>query len=200
MVKVSARFRSLLIVTAILVLSLAGTYRLWLVALGGYLVQAQAPAPADVIVVLAGDYVGNRILTAADLVRKGVAPKALISGPADFYGLHESDLAITFAVRQGYPETYFVPLPNDSKSTVEEARAVIPELRRLGVHRIDIVTSNFHTARAGRIYRSQAPDLEFHMVAAPDPYYSPDGWWKNREGRKAFLMEWMKTVATWLRM
>jgi hypothetical protein len=39
--------------------------------------------------------------------------------------------------------------------------------------------------------------LEFHVVAAPDRYFSSDGWWKNREGRKTFLVEWEKTVATW---
>ena len=176
------------------------TYRFWLVALGGFLVHAEAPAPADMIVVLAGDYLGNRILTAGDLVGKGFAPKALVSGPADFYDLHENDLAIPFAVRHGYPESYFVPFPNDSRSTVAEAEAVIPELRRRQVRRIDLVTSNFHTRRAGSIFRKRAPDLEIHVVAAPDRYFTPDGWWKNREGRKIFLVEWMKTFATWLGM
>ncbi len=60
------------------------------------------------IVVLAGDFSGNRILTAGDLVRRGFAPKALVSGPSGEYGLHETDLAIPFAVRHGYPESYFI--------------------------------------------------------------------------------------------
>ena len=33
------------------------------------------------------------------------------------------------------------------------------------------------------------------VIAAPDQYFSPDGWWNNREGRKTFVIEWMKTVA-----
>ena len=49
---------------------------------------------------------------------------------------------------------------------------------------LDIVTSNYHTRRAGNIFRSKAHDLEFHIVAAPDRDFTPDGWWKNREGRK----------------
>jgi uncharacterized SAM-binding protein YcdF (DUF218 family) len=187
------------LLAAILIL-LAAFHAYWLSALGGYLIHDEAPAPADMVVVLAGDYFGNRILTAADMVRRGLAPKVLVSGPGDVYGLHESDLAVTFAVRHGFPESYFEPLPNDSKSTASEADVVIPELRKLHAHRIDIVTSNFHTRRAGNIYRARAGDLEFHLVSAPDPYYSADGWWKNREGRKIFLMEWEKTVATWLGM
>jgi uncharacterized SAM-binding protein YcdF (DUF218 family) len=196
---VRRRFPWFLAVAVLLVLLLL-THPFWLAALGGYLVHADAPAPADMIVVLAGDYHGDRILTAAGLIRQGIAPQALISGPADFYGLHESDLAIPFAVRQGFPESYFVALPNNSRSTASEAEVVLAELRKRHVQRIDIVTSNFHTRRSAYIYRKQAGDLEIHVVAAPDQYFTAEGWWKNRDGRKIFLVEWMKTVSTWLGM
>ena len=193
------RFRWFLL-AVVLILCVVATRVFWLSALGGYLIRDEAPVQADIIVVLAGDYFGNRILTAGDLVRRGLAQKALVSGPGDVYGANESDLAIAFAVRHGFPESYFLSFPNDSKSTASEADAVIPELRRLHAHQVEIVTSNFHTRRAGNIYRSRAGDLEFHLVAAPDPNFSAGGWWKNREGRKIFLVEWEKTVATWLGM
>jgi uncharacterized SAM-binding protein YcdF (DUF218 family) len=196
---VKGRFRWFL-VAVVLILFAVATRSLWLSALGGYLIRDEAPSQADVIVVLAGDFLGNRILTAADLVRRGLAPKALVSGPGGMYGVHESDVAIAFVVRHGFPESYFLPFPNETRSTAEEADALIPELRKLHAHRIEIVTSNFHTRRAGNIYRSRAGDMEFHLIAAPDPYFSAGGWWKNREGRKTFLVEWEKTVATWLGM
>ena len=197
MKRASSRLRWILILgIAVLVVFLTHVY--WLTGLGQYLVRSEPPVRSDMIVVLAGDYIGNRILTAADLVRRGFAPKALVSGPNDVYGLSESDLAIGFATRHGYPESYFLPFPNDARSTVAEAAVIIPELRKLHARRIDIVTSNFHTHRSGNIYRARAPDMEFHVIAAPDRYFSPDGWWKNREGRKILLEEWEKTVATWL--
>jgi uncharacterized SAM-binding protein YcdF (DUF218 family) len=183
-----------------LILIVVVSHRYWLGVLGGYLIHDEAPAPADMVVVLAGDYLGNRIITAANLVRRGLAPKVLVSGPGNVYGEYESDLAIAFAVRHGFPQSYFVPFPNDSMSTAAEADAIIPELRKLHARRIDIVTSNFHTRRAGDIYRSRAPDMEFHLIGAPDLYFTADGWWRHREGRKTFLMEWEKTVATWLHM
>lgn len=162
--------------------------------------RAGPPVPADLIVVLAGDFSGNRILTAGDLVRRGFAPKALVSGTSGEYGLHETDLAIPFAVRHGYPASYFIPLPNDSRSTRDEASDVIAALAKWHAHRIDIVTSDYHTRRAGSIYHAKAPNLDIHMVAAPDIYFTPDGWWKNREGRKTCLMEWMKTMANWFKL
>jgi uncharacterized SAM-binding protein YcdF (DUF218 family) len=186
--------------TVLIALLVTATSHFWLAALGRYLVRSESPVPADMIVVLAGDYSGNRILMAGDLVRHGFASKALVSGPSGAYGMHETDLAIPFAVRHGYPDSYFVALPNDGRSTRDEAMDVLAALDKRHAHRIDIVTSDYHTRRAGNIYRALAPGLEIHMVAAPDMNFSAEGWWKNREGRKTLLLEWMKTVSNWLGM
>ena len=166
-------------------------------AAGAYLVNATPPQPADVILVLAGDHYGNRILEAGKLVRQGLAPRALISGPSGEYGSYECDLAIPFAVRHGYPESYFGHLEHDARSTAEEAAAVVPALRKTGARRVLLVTSDYHTRRAGYVFRRAAPDLEFIVVAAPDSDFSAQGWWRSREGRKIALYEWMKTVAYW---
>jgi uncharacterized SAM-binding protein YcdF (DUF218 family) len=166
-------------------------------AAGSYLVQAGPPSKSDIVLVLAGDGRGNRILKAAQLVREGFAPKVLVSGPDGNYQLHECDLAIPFAVKAGYPESYFVHLENSARNTRDEARQAAAAIRRMGAHHVLLVTSDFHTRRAGRMYRTEAPDLEITVVAAPDAYFSANGWWHNREGQKTALFEWMKTVAAW---
>lgn len=167
----------------------------WLAGLGRLLVRDDGPVRADMAVVLAGDFSGNRILRAAELVKQGYVPSVLVSGPHVVYSLYECDLAIPFAVKHGYPADWFLREPNEALSTRAEAAAILPDLRRRGVHRFLLVTSDFHTARAARIYRSAAPDLEMRVVAAPDDYFRADGWWRNREGRKIFLVEWLKTGA-----
>jgi uncharacterized SAM-binding protein YcdF (DUF218 family) len=172
----------------------------WLAGLGGYLVRASAPVPADLVVVLAGDFTGNRVLMGGDLVRRGYAPQALISGPSGAYGMYECDLAIQFAMRHGYPQSYFIRLPNEARSTREEAAVIAAALRERHAHRVDVVTSDYHTRRAGNILRDETQGIDIHMVAAPDEYFSANGWWKNREGRKTFLLEWLKTVAGWFRL
>ena len=171
-----------------------------LTALGSYLDESGPPQKADTVLVLAGDSSGNRILKAAELVREGYAPAAVVSGPSGSYGLHECDLAIPFAMRAGYPQSYFIPFPNDARSTRDEAEASVAELRSLGAHRVLLVTSLYHTRRAGEIYRSIAPDLTFIIVSAPDANFTKQGWWRNREGRKTFLIEWLKTGANWLKL
>jgi uncharacterized SAM-binding protein YcdF (DUF218 family) len=166
--------------------------------LGSYLVQAGPPEKADAALVLAGDSSGNRILTAAELMRQGYVRKVVVSGPGGNYGLHECDLAIPFAVKKGYPQSYFEHAEHFAHSTVDEARAVVPQLRRDGYRRIELVTSDYHTRRAAKVFRDAAPDLTFFVVAAPDPYFTAGGWWHNREGQKTFLTEWEKTVARWI--
>ena len=174
----------------------AATHVWWMTALGRMLVRDDGPARADIAVVLAGDFYGNRVVRAAELVKQGYVPKVLVSGPHVIYGLYECDLAISLAVKRGYPESWFIRSPNEALSTRDEADAILADLRRRGVHRFLLVTSDFHTARAARIYRAADSGFDMRVVAAPDRYFRADGWWRNREGRKIFVVEWMKTVAS----
>jgi len=166
-------------------------------ALGAYLVRADAPQKADAVLVLAGDGWGHRILAGAQLAREGYAPKVLVSGPDGAYGNHDCELAIPFAVKHGFPASYFVHVEHTGRSTMAEAKAVLTVIRRMGIHRLLIVTSDYHTRRAGSIFRTLAPDLKILVVAAPDEFFTSDGWWHTREGQKTFLLEWEKTVSTW---
>ena len=191
----SLRFTAL--VVAIIAVLLLVLHRPVLTALGSYLVKAEAPQKADVVFVLAGDVSGHRILKAAELVRDGYAPRIVVSGPWGYYGFYECDLAIPFAVKSGYPESYFLRFPNRSLSTRDEARAAAAEFHSLGVHHVILVTSLFHTRRAARLFRAAAPDITFTMVSAPDQNFTADGWWHNREAEKIFLIEWLKTGASW---
>ncbi|MBZ5634017.1 MAG: YdcF family protein [Acidobacteriia bacterium] len=185
-----------LILAAVVVLGLI-FHEAVLAGLGSYLVNAEAPQKADIALVLAGDGEGNRILAAAQLARRGYVSKVLVSGPSGLYGYHECDLEIPFAVKAGYPESYFLHFENDAKSTQEEALEAIPRLHQLNAHKVLLVTSDYHTRRAGRIYRSAAPDLQFIVVAAPDSSFTAGGWWHNRQGKKIAFIEWVKTVTEW---
>jgi uncharacterized SAM-binding protein YcdF (DUF218 family) len=184
-----------LVILALIVALIVVTHATWMRWLGGFLVDAESPVSADLIVVLAGDGYGHRMLRAAELVKQGYATKVLVSGAPGFYDLHESDLAIPFATRRGYPAAWFTPLVLNVNSTQEEALAIRPELEKRHAHRVVVVTSDYHTRRALRMLRARWPGVEIHMVAAPDEFFSIYGWWRTREGRKIFFLEWIKTFA-----
>ena len=189
----------LLVVTALIVVAVL-SHSVWMGWMGAWLVHSDPPFRADLIVVLAGDPYGHRILKGADLVRSGYAPKVLVSGPPGFYGSHESDLAIQFVVRHGYPADWFIAAPHEAHSTDEEGRALYPQLIKLHAHRVIVVTTDYHSARARRLLGASWPGIEIRMVTAPDEFFSAGGWWHNREGRKIFLLEWVKTLASYARI
>ena len=187
-------FRSFaLVLIAIVVLGLI-FHNAILAALGSYLIKSEPPQKADIALVLAGDGEGYRILKAAQLVRQGYVPDVLVSGPSGMYGQYECDLAIPFAVKAGYPESYFMHFENEARSTQEEARDAVTRLRQLGMHKVLVVTSDYHTRRAGKIFRSAAPNLQFVVVAAPSKDFTAGGWWHSRNGEKIAFMEWVKTL------
>ena len=195
-------FFRLKLLAACLVLAAAAilSRSLWLPVLGYGLVHDDGPAKADIAVVLAGDYEGHRIEKAAELIREGYVPAALISGPRGFYGGHESDYAIAYAVRQGFPAQWFIALPHSALSTREEARVVLADLRRRNVRSFLLVTSDYHSARARRIFlaadRAMGGGPAMRTVAVPGEFFRPDSWWRNREGRKTAFFEWSKTFAS----
>jgi uncharacterized SAM-binding protein YcdF (DUF218 family) len=170
-----------------------------LAALGSALVEDDGIQRADCILVPGGDTAGSRILRAAQLARTGYAPYVLVDGVSVLLG-HESDSTIRYATLQGFPVALFraVWLPPGMDSTSEEMSYVANGvLKQNNVKKVLLVTSNFHTRRAAHFLRRAAPWLTVIVVPAPDPYFTPDGWWKTRNGKKTFLFEWTKTITEW---
>jgi uncharacterized SAM-binding protein YcdF (DUF218 family) len=182
-----------------LALALWVSHSLWLPWFGHALVRDEGPAKAEIAVVLGGDDFGHRVEKGAELVRDGYVPAVLVSGPL-YYDVYECDVAIGFAVRRGYPAAWFVPFPNRTLSTREEASAILGELRHRGIHSFLLVTSDYHTARAARLYRTAAQAMgggfEMRVVAAPDQYFREGSWWRSRQAQKTVFFEWAKTLAT----
>jgi uncharacterized SAM-binding protein YcdF (DUF218 family) len=160
-----------------------------------FLIANEEPQKAEAIVVLAGDPSGQRVLKGAELARLGFAPLVLVSGPGRSYDRNEADLAIEFAVHRNFPPEMFRPVYNRAHSTYEEAIAMLDHMRPAGIRSFIVVTSDFHTRRAGRIYRRLARDARIRVVAAPTIGFEPRNWWTEREARKTWLYEWQKLVA-----
>ena len=157
-----------------------------LAPLGRYLVLEDGAERCDCMFVLAGDQLGSRILKSAELYRAGMV-----------FGKTEDALAIAFARENGAADVPFIGLPNDGTSTISEGRLVYPVLREAGCGSVLVVTSNFHTRRAGNILRRVWPGMRVRMVSAKTADYDPETWWTERVYQKVFLLEWTKTVTDW---
>lgn len=166
-----------------------------LAACGDLLVVSSTPQQSDLIVVLAGDFFGSRVLKGAELGSRGYAKHVLISG-APYRDTYECDLAVRFAVEKGYDPRLFLTAGHHAKSTIEEALALGAELRRLGAKHVTLVTSDYHSRRALLVFRLFLPDFQFHGVAAPTEHFQARSWWKQSESRALVFSEWSKIVGT----
>lgn len=170
-----------------------------LAALGNFLVEDDGVQKAQAAVVLGGDESGGRLIKAAQEAQAGYVPFVISDGPKTLLG-HESDMDILYAEKQGYSPSLFRPLPfpPDVNSTRAEAEYVGQYLKQQGIHKILLVTSNYHTHRAAYLFRKVNPWLQVIVIPAPDPDYKPDSWWTFRNGRRTFLLEWLKTFAAYM--
>jgi len=163
---------------------------------GWFLVCSGAPQPADLILVIGGDFYGPRVLKAADLALQGYAPLVLITGPPYQRDRSEAEFAIDFLTSKGYPRRLFQAFGHHADSTVAEATVVGAELQRRRVHRVILVTATYHSRRADIVFRLFCPGIHFISVSAPDPHYDPDHWWTDRNSRHLFFSECKKIAGT----
>ncbi|HTP44586.1 MAG TPA: YdcF family protein [Candidatus Acidoferrum sp.] len=167
---------------------------------GNFWVADESPQVSDVIVVLSDDdFDAVRASRAADLFRAEWAPRIVASGRALRPYASIAELMQHDLTDRGVPAAAVVRFPNRARNTLEEAGAVSEFLSSRGWKKIIVVTSNYHTRRARFIYeRMLAPGTELRVIAAPDPAYDPNSWWRTREGLKTFFYELVGyIVARW---
>jgi uncharacterized SAM-binding protein YcdF (DUF218 family) len=67
-------------------------------------------------------------------------------------------------------------------------------LQPLNVHRVLIVTSDYHTRRALSIYSRRLPQYQWSVAAARNPAQFGNAWWTDREWAKVAFDEWSKLI------
>lgn len=165
--------------------------------LAGMLVKSSPMEKADAAVVLGGDdsYEGYRVRAAVRLYHDGWVQKLVVSGPRRGYGIYETELSVPLAVSLGVPKGDMLVVPNTSRSTREEAQLLCPLMERKGIRSLYVVSSNYHTRRAHRIFLDASGGrLRVLAYPATDDWFTPGGWWHSREGRKIFLRESLKNA------
>ncbi len=174
-------------------LGLAVLLVFWAARAGTFLV-VDAPRPSDVIVVLAGE-TDRRPARALELLEQGNANRVPIDGPTDarIYTFTQLELAQKYV--QGLPQAAAVSVcPIDGLSTKDETRDVGKCLARVNSRTVLIVTSDFHTRRAGSIFRSKLPGRTFSVAASHDSAQFGTRWWTHRQWAKTLVDEWLRLL------
>lgn len=192
---------------ALVALAGAAAFVLFLPFAGGTLASEEALADADAIVVLAGARV-ERWLEAVDLYRERRAPLIVLSpGRLDeaearlaAIGIRyprEGELARDAMLQMGIPRDAITILPGSVDNTAAEAAAVRTTFRAAGWRRLIVVTSKYHTRRAGFAFRREFATTPVQIIVRAsrhDPS-NPARWWRRRAEVRYVSSELQKLTA-----
>lgn len=158
-----------------------------------FLFVEDEPQPADLILVLGGKH-RERAEKAADLYRRGLAPRVLIvGGDARATQLPEAEVLKHHCVELGVPEA---AIWTDTRSvrTLEHVlaatRLIEANLGWENVRRILCVSSPVHMRRARQVLARHAPG-HVEVLCCPDGRQdvNRENWWTTEEGRRQVLRE-----------
>lgn len=129
---------------------------------------------AEAIVVLAGNY-QERCTTAAALYKDGYAPRIILTDDNVRRGwshLHQRNLysierSEDMLIGLGIPRESIVRLPFFKSGTVYDALAVRRYLKNSNLHRIILVTSDYHTRRTLWIFRKVLDGMRIEIGVSP---------------------------------
>jgi uncharacterized SAM-binding protein YcdF (DUF218 family) len=172
-------------------------------AAGNFLIREDLLAPADAIVVLAGDP-EERMRFGAELYQKGLAPVVvctgeLVSGSLQAVGLKVTDaqLGRIALVRHGMDSANVILLEKGT-STWEESDAVRVMAKEKGWKRVIVVSSAFHTRRVGWVFKKKfAREGIEVLIAGARPSsndYQVSAWWQSEKGLLFVNNEYVKLI------
>ncbi len=185
-----------------ILLMLVLTFLILFASCSGYFLVIDRPERADLIVVLAGE-TERRPQRGIELLRQQYAPQMLLDVPADttVYAWTQRDLAQKYIDSLSDANQIRI-CPIEGQSTKQETKNVRDCLRTFSVHKILLVTSDFHTRRALATFTRELPAYQFSVAAAYDSREFGIRWWQHRQWAKTNLLEfsklfWWELVERW---
>jgi uncharacterized SAM-binding protein YcdF (DUF218 family) len=171
--------------------------------------EDKLPAHAEAAVVLQGSIASEkaRLDGALQLAAQGVVNHVLISVPhQSYWGQEIPPVARQFIEKNYGPELAmkidFCETDPNVDSTQQEAAVLISCVQRHNWLSLVVVTSNYHSRRAGILWRRAIRRADSGTTLAiegvSDPDFHARGWWRDRRSAKTWFFESTKLAWTLL--
>jgi uncharacterized SAM-binding protein YcdF (DUF218 family) len=157
---------------------------------------------SDAIVLLAGGAIGVRTLEAADLYLAGLAERVVVSpgtpSPASAELARRrvplgqpGQLELDWLEALGVPRDVLAVLPGTVESTRDEATAAAAWCDANNIDSVIVVTSAYHTARAGFVFERVFGDRRVRIAVRASAFddFTRDAWWKGRTTLRTGIFE-----------
>jgi uncharacterized SAM-binding protein YcdF (DUF218 family) len=163
----------------------------------------------DAILILGGSstYI-ERTTKAAELFKKGIAPKILLTNDGLQGGWNTQEQRNPFFVErarwelinQGVPDEAIEILPETVEGTHDEAVRFEQAAREQNLKSVVLVTSAYHTRRALSTFEKVSPAMQIGIQSPPTGWQTPPSsrWWLSARGWNVVAGEYLKIVYYWL--
>lgn len=159
------------------------------------------PAESDFLVLLLGG-LDHRPAAAAALHRAGLAPRVLLcefpDRPSDHESVGFTERHRLELVRHGVPAESIAVLPGGVAGTRDEASRVREYCEGLSPRpkRVTVVTTAFHSGRAGWIFERTLgkAGIETRVAAVAHPEFTEENWFRVENGVECYLSEALKVL------
>ena len=166
----------------------------WVLMAGRLLVRNDDPGHPQAVVVLAGDGQGYRLASGVQVFHDTGATR-LVVDIVDLRSIYDPVPMMTaYATSHGVPEEA-LRFVGPNASTTEEASAIAGLAQRCGWSAVTIVTSPFHTRRAGWYFSRALPGLDVRVVPDGEDYNAA-AWWSDPGDRESTILEWVKRFSS----
>lgn len=185
--------------------AVAVAIRLMMPTIGRLLIRSDTLAKSDMIVVLGSNRL-ERTFEAGTLYREGWSGRIFLLRPPDIAnsGLLRqlnvrvpvlADIQKDVLAQMGVLPSAIRQSPVPIGNTEAEAEFTVRYARQAGYKRIIVVTSPYHTARAGRYFGNAAGE-SLVVIMRPNRYEraDPSRWWRRPVERLDVLLEYIKAI------
>jgi uncharacterized SAM-binding protein YcdF (DUF218 family) len=181
--------RARLLPSILLLLLLVG-----LAAKAGSFLIVDAPQPADVILVLAGE-TNRRPGRALQLLAQGYGSRIVLDVPTNSTIYEFTQIQLAQQYLHDLPQGALMSIcPINGLSTKDEAKDAAKCLAQQSAKSVLLVTSDFHTRRALSTFRREIPQYAYSCAAAGDEEQFGARWWRHRQWAKTLVDEWMRVL------
>jgi uncharacterized SAM-binding protein YcdF (DUF218 family) len=167
---------------------------LWVVIAGRFLVAVDEPVRAEVVVVPSGDILGNRLVAGARTLLETGSARLVVFVEGN--GVYDEQQAVgDFLEREGVDPSAVRLLPPGG-STAEEAGTFAALAGRCGWRSVIVVTSPFHTRRAGWLFGRALGFPSVVRVVGNGDRFEAETWWSDEQATEVVLVEWLKLLSS----
>ncbi len=163
-------------------------------ARAGQWMVVDEPRRSDVILVLAGE-TGRRPERALQLLEQGYGRRVVIDVPAGAMIFTFSAIELAKKYVQSLPRASDISIcPIVGLSTKDETHDAEKCLAGEPAASVLLVTSDFHSRRALKIFRHELPARSFSVAAVNDDTQFGSRWWTHRQWAKTAVDEWLRLL------